>query len=235
MAPEGEDVTAELSGFTVTRGASPSGDCIRNDGTLALRNSTVTRCSALGIPSDFANSSGGGVLNIASTLTLTNSTVSGNILDSGNGAGVNNALGTVTLTNSTVSGNRASDGGDIVNHSDATLTLTSNIVDGNCVNSAPLFSDGHNLESPGNTCGFDQGTDQPSVPDPMLGPLQDNGGATMTHALLSGSPAINQIPVEDCLDADGAPLATDQRGEPRPETGGTLCDVGAFERQPEDP
>ena len=66
----------------------------------------------------------------------------------------------------------------------------------------------------------------------MLGPLQDNGGPTMTHALLPGSPAINQIPVEDCLDADGAPLATDQRGVSRPETGGTLCDVGAFEVQP---
>ena len=33
----------------------------------------------------------------------------------------------------------------------------------------------------------------------------------------------------------GAPLMTDQRGESRPETGGTLCDVGAFERQTDDP
>src|SRR5438874_10331155 len=27
--------------------------------------------------------------------------------------------------------------------------------------------------------------------DPLLGPLQDNGGPTLTHALLPGSPAIN--------------------------------------------
>ena len=44
----------------------------------------------------------------------------------------------------------------------------------------------------------------------------------------AGSVAIDVIPAEDCVDADGAPLTTDQRGEPRPETGGTMCDVGAF-------
>jgi hypothetical protein len=54
----------------------------------------------------------------------------------------------------------------------------------------------------------------------------------MTHALLPGSVAIDQVPEADCVDADGAPLTTDQRGEPRPETGGTMCDLGAFEVQP---
>jgi hypothetical protein len=95
-------------------------------------------------------------------------------------------------------------------------------------------STGGNLESAGHTCGFDQGTDQVDVsPDDLnLGPLADNGGPTMTHALGAGSVAIDQIPEAECVDADGAPLTTDQRGEPRPETGGTLCDVGAFEVQP---
>jgi autotransporter family porin len=64
----------------------------------------------------------------------------------------------------------------------------------------------------------------------MLGPLADNGGPTPTHALLSGSPAIDRIPVEDCVDADGLPVTEDQRGEPRP--AGDGCDVGAFEVQP---
>ena len=54
----------------------------------------------------------------------------------------------------------------------------------------------------------------------------------MTHALLPGSVAIDWIPEADCVDADGAPLTTDQRGEPRPEPSGTMCDVGAFELQP---
>ena len=65
-----------------------------------------------------------------------------------------------------------------------------------------------------------------------LGPLQDNEGPTQTHALLPGSFAIDVIPEEECVDANGEPLTTDQRGQPRPETGGTICDVGAFEVQP---
>jgi len=54
----------------------------------------------------------------------------------------------------------------------------------------------------------------------LLGPLQDNGGDTLTHALLPSSPAI------DAGDADNCP-ATDQRGIPRPQGAG--CDIGAYE------
>ena len=62
-----------------------------------------------------------------------------------------------------------------------------------------------------------------------LEPLKDNGGSTMTHALGEGSLAIDAIPLHACFDTEG-----DQRGEPRPETGGTMCDAEAFERQPDD-
>lgn len=66
--------------------------------------------------------------------------------------------------------------------------------------------------------------------DPLFGPLQDNGGATPTHALLPGSPAIDAGACGD--------QATDQRGWPRPfdvpaatdPAGG--CDIGAFEFVP---
>jgi hypothetical protein len=111
------------------------------------------------------------------------------------------------------------------------VTLTNTLVDDDCLD---VVSGGGNLESPGDTCGFDQPTDQVNVSaeDLKLGPLQNNGGPTETHALLPGSLAIDQIAEADCVDADGAPLTTDQRGEPRPETGGTMCDVGAFEVQP---
>ncbi len=60
----------------------------------------------------------------------------------------------------------------------------------------------------------------------MLGPLQNNGGPTQTHALLPGSPAIN-TGSPDC-----PPPATDQRGVARPQ--GARCDIGAFELRPED-
>ena len=101
-----------------------------------------------------------------------------------------------------------------------------------------MTSNGHNIESPGDTCGFD--TNKGDLFDVTaeqlnLGPLQDNGGPTMTHALGAGSVAIDQIPTADCVDADGQPLTTDQRGEPRPVAilgAEPRCDVGAFELQP---
>ena len=65
--------------------------------------------------------------------------------------------------------------------------------------------------------------------DPMLGPLADNGGPTMTHALLPGSPAIDAVP------KDGCTLAVDQRGLLRAfavTSYDTPCDIGAFEWQP---
>ena len=62
--------------------------------------------------------------------------------------------------------------------------------------------------------------------DALLGPLQDNGGPTLTMALLPGSPALG---TGACTDAQGAPLPVDQRGFPRPQVTG--CDIGAFENQ----
>ena len=56
--------------------------------------------------------------------------------------------------------------------------------------------------------------------------LADNGGPTLTHALLSGSNAIDDG-INSCPDHNGAPLATDQRGVARPQ--GNACDIGAFE------
>jgi len=60
--------------------------------------------------------------------------------------------------------------------------------------------------------------------DPLLGPLQDNGGPTQTHALLAGSPAI---------DAGNNAYATDwdQRGEGFPRIVNGIIDIGAFEYQ----
>jgi len=67
-----------------------------------------------------------------------------------------------------------------------------------------------------------QGSSQNNVTSLNLGPLADNGGPTRTIALGLGSVAI---------DAGSCLQVTDQRGLPRPGTGGTLCDSGAFELQ----
>jgi hypothetical protein len=73
--------------------------------------------------------------------------------------------------------------------------------------------------------------------DPLLSQLQDDGGPTLTHALLPGSPALDAVPLADCTyDHDGdpgtpeVPLATDQRGVARPQ--GSSCDIGALEVTP---
>ncbi|HET6416231.1 MAG TPA: choice-of-anchor Q domain-containing protein, partial [Polyangiales bacterium] len=227
-------VVAELRGVSVRRGRAlgevtedREGGGIFNEGTLTLTHSTVS-----GNGTEYQ---GGGIFN-EGTLTLTHSTVSENsaIVDwaDAEGGGIYKLTGTLALTDSTVSGNRAtSEGGGIYNFL-GTLTLRSSLIDGECAGT--IASAGHNIESPGDTCSFDQPTDQVNVSadDLNLGPLQDNGGPTQTRALGADSVAIDQIPAEDCVDADGAPLTTDQRGQPRPETGGTMCDVGAFEVQP---
>jgi hypothetical protein len=81
------------------------------------------------------------------------------------------------------------------------------------------------------TCNLSASGDRNNT-DPMLGPLQNNGGPTQTMALPSGSPAIDAGNPSGCTDGSGHLLTTDQRGYPRhdPEdTGG--CDMGAYERQ----
>ena len=225
-----EGVIAELRRFTITGGATipdvEEGGGIRNHGTLTVTDSTVSRNTA---------EQGAGILNFG-TVALTSSTVSGNTATGENpsgGGGILNS-GTATITNSTVSGNTADRGGSAISTFEESLTLVNTLIDGNCLIDPPeefpgeLVSEGGNLESPGDTCGFDQPGDQANVSadNLKLGPLADNGGPTMTHALGAGSAAIDAIPEADCG------VTTDQRGLPRPEPGGTMCDVGAFEVQP---
>jgi hypothetical protein len=169
-----------------------------------------------------------------------NTTVSGNQSAlSGAAIGNSDAAWPLRLVSSTLFGNVAPPGHDVV-FSRGSFTARNSIIEGQCAFSH-VISLGGNIESPGNTCLFPDPADQDQVfvtlEQLKLGPLADNGGPTMTHAPQSstngeGSVAIDQIPVEDCVDAEGAPLMTDQRGEPRPETDGTMCDVGSVEVQP---
>jgi hypothetical protein len=105
--------------------------------------------------------------------------------------------------------------------------MVENSIVGSCVvNAAGAVapSGGGNVESPGDTCLFDDPTDQANVSALNLGldALADNGGGTDTHMLLSGSAAIDAAVFANC------PME-DQRGFSRPEPGGTACDAGAVE------
>jgi hypothetical protein len=96
---------------------------------------------------------------------------------------------------------------------------------------SPISGDqGHNLEDDTTgECGFSVARSDLVGADPLLQPLGDNGGLTSTMALAPGSPAI--ATGGRCLDPTsnppGAPLATDQRGQPRPGP----CDIGAFQSE----
>jgi hypothetical protein len=166
------------------------------------------------------------------SVTIINSTISQNSANEGGAIFSAAELSHVSMLNATISDNSTFEGADI--HSDFPMRAANTLMDADCLIDSPIEpqSNGGNIESPGDTCGFDQTGDQVSVSadDLKLGPLQDNGGPTETHALLPGSVAIDHIPAEDCVDADDEPLATDQRGVARPQ--GPACDVGAFEVQP---
>jgi hypothetical protein len=137
-----------------------------------------------------------------------------------------------------VAGDQGStEGGNVFLTNNATLSLRGSIIAGgegeagkeNCVftGGGVLTSLGHNLED------RHQCLTKPAAGDLIntpagLGPLAANGGPTETMALLPGSAAIDAGEAA-CIDAAGAPLSEDQRGDPR----GTPCDIGAFEVEPE--
>ena len=106
---------------------------------------------------------GGGIGN-GGTLTVTNSTVAG--------IGGSSPMSTIAVNNSTIVGDAF--GG--VQEASSKATLANALIRGSCTNI--VTSLGYNLESTGNTCGFDQPTDQVNVnaDDLKLGPLADNGG-----------------------------------------------------------
>ena len=150
-------------------------------------------------------------------MTITDSTITGNVSNSTGGAGgissANN--GRFTVTRSVISGNFAP-------------KVPSSAEIGFFGGDGNLFTlNGYNLiglngtaNAQGATLGATDIVPSQDIGS-ILAPLADNGDPTQTHALLPGSAALNAV-------AAGCPTnAIDQRGVPRPET--SACDIGAFE------
>jgi hypothetical protein len=229
-------VNATLNGMQIVSNTAPNGGGINASGSvLTVTNSTVRGNTASGW--------GGGISNAGTRLALINSTLSSNQAQGGNastdGGGALDLYGAsnVTLINSTVSGNTAV----ITNVSksgiwleNGALNIQNSIVANNSVTnnltiiSGTFSSQGYNLTNSSAGTPFTATTDLTNT-NPLLGPLQNNGGSTWTHALLPSSPAIDRIPfgVNGC----GTTITTDQRGQPRPGTFTHLCDIGAYEVQ----
>jgi hypothetical protein len=150
--------------------------------------------------------------------SLVNTTFSSNVSGLEGGA-IYAFPGATTITNVTFFETAAAGGGAAIWQAGGPLTVQNTIIGhslaGSSCGGGVITSGGHNIDQDG-TCGFAAAGDLNGV-DPLLGPLQNNGGPTQTHALLGGSPAINPGGAGVCP-------VTDQRGLPR-----VTCDIGAFE------
>jgi hypothetical protein len=196
--------TLTIMGSTISGNfASLTGGGISGDGTIT--NSTISGNTAGG-GKDHRPGSGGGIFSGA--LAISNSTITGNTAwgDDFKGPGLGGGIdsgGTVTITNSVLSNNSATKG-------DNTYGLVNSL--------------GYTLCN--DNCDLNHGPGDLINTDPVLGPLQDNGGPTFTHELLSGSPAIDA----------GEPNFTpppwyDQRGSNFWRVRNDRIDIGSFEVQ----
>jgi hypothetical protein len=217
-------------------------------GSLTLNNCTVSNNNAV--------QSGGGINNGA-PLTINNSTISGNHSDL-HGGGIVVGSHTVIIINTTMTNNRADlnndtfgAGGGMSQSGGGTRILRNTIVAGNFRGTGAVRSDLDLAASPTSSFnligdgtgmsgivdgvnGNQVGTFQSPI-DPRLGPLANNGGPTLTHALLASSPALDRG--SNSL-ADSAGLTTDQRGpgfirkaDSADADTTQTADIGAFEAQ----
>lgn len=194
-------------------------------GGIYLHNGTNTISNSL-IVGNTSGGAGGGIFNIGNPIItkaiIINSTISGNSSAS-YGAGVGSQDAQLEITHSTIADNLGWQYAGGISVSGYTAIVTNTILRnpavGDC-NIQPIPSDGGGNIASDNHCFFSAATSANNI-DPLLGPLADNGGPSLTYALQSGSPAINRIPSADCV------LSSDQRGAPRPQGAG--CDSGAFE------
>ena len=218
-------VASTISGNSVGKTGGPSGEGGgvhtyqqggKTPGNLTVINSTIS--------GNFAFSAGGGIACGFSGLTVINSTISGNSAGAYGGGIADGSLG-LMVVNSTVSGNLAATCGGICG---GTVEIGNTILNANASGNiaGTVTSHGYNV------CSDDAGGlltapgDQINT-DPLIGPLQDNGGPTFTHLPLAGSPAI------DAGDPNFSPPPShDQRGPCYYRVFGRHIDIGSVETQP---
>jgi len=202
------------------------------------------------------NVAGGGIVEVANDapFRISNSTIAANVSRAtgtgkgsiyGSGADFHGGdPGTVTVLATTIGGNSAALGAESVLFgrnllAEKLVSIGNTIVadplagptgPGNCYSDGTITSLGFNIDG-GDECGFHVIGDLFNT-DPQLGPLQDNGGPTLTMAPAATSPAVDRGSALD--------LATDQRGVIRPIDFPTIvnapegngADIGAVELQP---
>jgi hypothetical protein len=226
-----------------------SGGAIHNGGSATVKNSAFTGNSAVAFGGGMSNagtatvrgsvfnnnsSDFGSGMDNSGTVTIQNATFSGNFVRE---RGVMHNRGNATIYNATFSDNIDDTGqataSTIVQISELPLKLKNVVLklgsdgftSGNCdvfSGQAPITSEGFNLSDDRSCTSYFTKAGDKNNTNPMLGPLLNNGGPTMTHLPEAGSPLIDG---GQCI----ASITTDQRGVARPQ--GTACDIGAVEVQ----
>lgn len=228
--------SATSSGATSNGGPSGGGGLFAWSSSVAISGSTISGNSAPTGGGIFADYYG------TAALTLADSTVSGNSAANAGGVYLGHSSGyygnstpPAVIRSSTITANSSSAvnaaGGVVDKHpSGGPSTFQSTIVAGNTA-AAPAAADLTvalgSITGANNLILAAAGVTLPSgtlSTDPQLGPLQDNGGRTFTHALQPGSPAIDAG-----NNASGLPF--DQRGSGYRRVVGAAADIGAFEVQ----
>lgn len=241
-------VASTISGNNSTRGggiyASGAGTTVRDStingngsygssvtgggGGIALANaigslSTITNCTISGNTGVFSSANGGGIFNAsAGGVIIRHSTIALNRVNSGNGGGIHSTIATLSLDHTIVAGNTRSGsiGSDLTGSSTAARYSLIGVNTGSTI-----------TDNGGNQVGT-----AGSLINPLLAPLAENGGPTLTHALLAGSSAIDAgdptaaagvgvLPLYDQRDAVFARVADGDVA------GGARIDIGAYERQ----
>jgi len=213
--------------------ASFDGGAVNSDGYIFIADTTLS-----GNSSGNATGGGGAIRQAgqfnAPAVIIRNCTLSGNTA-AGNGGAVRlfNSTGPLTIQNCTIVGNTASgaNGGGVSREGGSTTVSIESSVIANNVNAASpdLFSAGAvnatvsliGAKTGVATFNGDAFTTTNLGVDPLLGPLQNNGGPTWTHLPAAASPAINN-------GSNPAGLANDQRGAGFPRAIG-VTDIGAVE------
>jgi alpha-tubulin suppressor-like RCC1 family protein len=227
-------LTVETSTFSGNQADYGGGGIYNSYGTLTVETSTFSGNQATYYGGGIYNYSASGSCASSPAVTIRNSTLSGNSATT-RGGGIYNRHGVLELTVSTLTANTApaGQGGGVFSYNDeSTCTrIGHSLIAGNVGSDVAARETAQRYYSlDNNVIGvagdnvdfsqeFNQTHDQTNVTAPLLAPLADYGGPTLTHALLPGSPAID-------AGAASCTPATDQRGQPRDDW---RCDIGAFE------
>jgi CSLREA domain-containing protein len=211
------------------------------DRKLVVSGSTFSGNSANG-PGGF----GGGIY-AQGALQLVNSTISGNHATHYGGGIHSESNGSLSMANSSVVFNTGftnvsvtQTGAGVRLAGNFPSTIVNSIIAYNTaanVNDQPdcstsgstTLTSSYNLVQFPNNCSFAGAGDVVGVDPGVSSSLADNGGATLTHALNFGNPALNSGDPSGCKDLNGLALPFDQRGAGFPRTVSAFCDKGALE------